>query len=404
MSIFINHKFHSILCGFIILLLGNNCLAQEFVVGGYRAYALLGEAKFNDGIDYVSFTGDFGFNRNLPSDKDIERHLAHEADLLSNFKLSVINLEFSLPGFSGHNPDKRIDSIMMSVLTKSGFDLVARANNHAWDQGLEGLRYNERHLDEAGLAMIGTRDFPVYEWEIGDHVIAIYALTDGSDQKDPGKHILKIEEGDLGLIKQQTAQAHFRIAFIHLGSMSAFPSPHEREQVSRLIHAGADLIVCTGTHFIKGFIKERGKPVFYGIGNHLFPSSGRPEESVGLHLVAGFKSAELAQLFVIPFRNTIFEGKTGALNKAQFDSFKTNFLERSNLETVNYFSDPGSLRRFKDQLSTFRVSRLAELKLRHLQYAAGIVWTHYPILITAVCILFLLLGMLWFRGVLLPRR
>src|SRR5438093_914543 len=37
-----------------------------------------------------------------------------------------------------------------------GFDILARANNHALDWGLEGMRETDRRLDEAGLVHAGT--------------------------------------------------------------------------------------------------------------------------------------------------------------------------------------------------------------------------------------------------------
>src|SRR5206468_3202072 len=37
-----------------------------------------------------------------------------------------------------------------------GFDLLARANNHTLDWGVEGMRETDRALDEAGLVHAGT--------------------------------------------------------------------------------------------------------------------------------------------------------------------------------------------------------------------------------------------------------
>jgi len=43
-------------------------------------------------------------------------------------------------------------------LKSMGFDLVGRANNHAMDWGLEGMRETGRHLDEAGIIHAGSGD------------------------------------------------------------------------------------------------------------------------------------------------------------------------------------------------------------------------------------------------------
>ncbi|MDH3599399.1 MAG: CapA family protein, partial [Candidatus Tectomicrobia bacterium] len=121
-------------------------LAQEFMVGDYRAYAIMGEAKLAPGVDYISFTGDYGFSGWLPPKEWIESHVAHEFRLLSKFWLSVINLEFLLPGVSGRALDRRIDSLMIDALKSAGYDLVSLANNHAMDFGAAGVHYNSTQL------------------------------------------------------------------------------------------------------------------------------------------------------------------------------------------------------------------------------------------------------------------
>ena len=80
--------------------------------------------------------------------------------------------------------------------------------------------------------MIGTRSFPVYNWETGGGKIAIFSLTHYTDRPDPEGLILKINKSDLDLVKKESSNADFRIAFVHLGSMSFYPSPHERTQVA----------------------------------------------------------------------------------------------------------------------------------------------------------------------------
>src|SRR5205823_2668283 len=165
-------------------------LADEFMIGPYRAYSLMGEAKLTDSTDYISFAGDFGFSSWLPTNEVINRHLAYESDLLSHFRLSVVNLEAMLPGVSENSSDVRIDDFVMDALKKAGYGMVAFANNHALDYGPEGVKHNTTQLAKAGLAMIGTRGSPIYEWEAGGKKIAIFALTDSLDKEDRNHLIL----------------------------------------------------------------------------------------------------------------------------------------------------------------------------------------------------------------------
>jgi uncharacterized membrane protein len=350
------------------------------MIGEYRACTVIGDARLSEEVDYVSFTGDFGFSGWSPTNEVIENHLAHESSLLSMFQLNVINLEYMLRGFSGSQLDKRIDQLMVNILEKAGYGLIARANNHALDHGVDGVSYNTAQLVKTGLSMVGIRDFPVYEYNAKGKRVAIFSLTDDTDQENQKTPILGMNESDLALIQRQITGAHFRIAFVHLGSMSSFPSAHERKQVDRLIDIGADLVVCTGSHFIKGVVKRSGKPVAYGIGNHIFSFVDSDTEPIGMHLVAGFNAHQLTQLFVVPFRNTIREGKTGPLDEASFDAFKQILLERSIEDSDKYFSDPRSLRNFIEYLRDFRFSKVKDIKIRHVAYAMRILFYHYPVM------------------------
>ena len=306
-----------------------------------------------------------------------------------------------LPGFRGSQLDREIDKLVVDTLKKAGYGIVARANNHALDHGIDGIHYNTTQLAEAGLAMIGIRDFPVYEWDTGGKKVAIFALTDEADREDQQSLILAMNRADLALIQQKTAGTHFRIAFIHLGSMSSFPSVHEREQVDRLIDIGADLVVCTGSHFIKGIVMQRGKPVAHGIGNHIFSFVDTDTEPIGMHLVAGFRAGELIQLFAVPFHNTIRQGKTGPLDEAAFAFFKKTVLERSVTDTEKYFSDPRSLKNLIEYMNDFRFSKLNKIKWRHVAYGARILFHHYPLIAMSGSVLALLLSVLLLRWMIL---
>ena len=52
----------------------------------------------------------------------------------------------------------RADPSLAAELSWAGFDLVARANNHTGDYGVEGMRTTTRHVREAGLLGAGVGD------------------------------------------------------------------------------------------------------------------------------------------------------------------------------------------------------------------------------------------------------
>jgi poly-gamma-glutamate synthesis protein (capsule biosynthesis protein) len=65
-------------------------------------------------------------------------------------------------GFQGHSHGGKDDWSLVAVpevakdLKALGFDMVSRANNHAMDWGIEGMRETSRWLDEAGLVHAGV--------------------------------------------------------------------------------------------------------------------------------------------------------------------------------------------------------------------------------------------------------
>jgi poly-gamma-glutamate synthesis protein (capsule biosynthesis protein) len=56
---------------------------------------------------------------------------------------------------SGGNAFK-MPPLAADALAQAGFDIVALANNHAMDMGMEGLLDTLDHLDRAGVAHVGA--------------------------------------------------------------------------------------------------------------------------------------------------------------------------------------------------------------------------------------------------------
>jgi len=85
--------------------------------------------------------------------------LLREADVAyGNFETTAIDLE----RFTGQSYPGKDDwplaapPAVAKDLRALGFDLVSRANNHAMDYGIEGMRETTRWLDEAGIAWAGV--------------------------------------------------------------------------------------------------------------------------------------------------------------------------------------------------------------------------------------------------------
>ena len=97
----------------------------------------------------------------LPADPDfaaIVRILQGADAAFGNFETTAIELS----RFAGQSYPGRDDWPLVALprvaqdLRALGFDLVSRANNHAMDYGIEGMRETSRWLDEAGIVHAGT--------------------------------------------------------------------------------------------------------------------------------------------------------------------------------------------------------------------------------------------------------
>jgi hypothetical protein len=130
---------------------------------------------------------------------------------------------------------------------------------------------------------------------------------------------------------------------------------------------------------VKGFVREAGTPVFYGLGDHLLSSVNAGTEDIGIHAVAGFSSGRLVQLFIVPFRNNIHAGNVGPLDPERFRAFLRAFDDRSTTDTSRYYSDPRARAVLSDRLRNIRLSDLRQIRLRQFGYAARILWESSPV-------------------------
>ena len=106
----------------------------------------------------VALTGDTIVTRPLSGHSEPE-YIAL-LDLLRGADAALTNLETLFHDFEGPAmaamPALRSDPKLARELAWAGFDLVARANNHAWDYGIAGWRETGRHVAAAGLVAAGT--------------------------------------------------------------------------------------------------------------------------------------------------------------------------------------------------------------------------------------------------------
>lgn len=160
-------------------------------------------------------------------------------------------------------------------LKSAGFTVMGLANNHAMDFGSEGRESSRHVLDEQGIAHSG---------EVGD----IARLTVKGRRIDviafatyPGAYNLLDLEDALEAVRQARAEADLVIVSFHGGAEGAshqhvLPRDEtflgeDRGDLRRFaraaVDAGAQLVLGSGPHVVRGMEVYHGKLIAYSLGN-----------------------------------------------------------------------------------------------------------------------------------------
>ena len=179
-----------------------------------------------------------------------------------------------------------------------GFDLMARANNHTTDYGVEGMRLTDKLLDDLGIIHagsgmnLGLASRPDYLDTIKGRVALISfasSFTDmsraGASRDDMvgrgGLNPLRVDDGEvlkedkeriLHEISNATMLADFVIATSHThgGNRNVEPPSWQPGFAKKCIDAGAIAFVSHGPHQLRGIEIYKGKPIFYSLANFIF--------------------------------------------------------------------------------------------------------------------------------------
>jgi len=180
-------------------------------------------------------------------------------------------------------------------MRRAGIGLVALANNHIMDYGIEGLSSTLDALSRAGIQAVGAgmnrheACSPLFV-DVGGRRIAFLARSSVivsaptyAGEEAPGVAFLDPEE-TISTIRSCRAQADLVILLIHWGLEEySYPSPTQRQLARRFVDAGANAILGHHPHVLQGFESYKSAPIAYSLGNFVFDefewsftSSNRP--------------------------------------------------------------------------------------------------------------------------------
>jgi capsule synthesis protein PGA_cap len=234
----------------------------------------------------LAWVGDIAFDsrRGLPEGGP-ERAL-HPVGALLRSDLTMGNLEGTL-GSSGTTKCRgaancfafQAPARYAGALRRSGFRLLDQANNHADDAGPAGIRATDAALQAAGVLRAGigstvTRTvvngvrlavvgFSPYRWSpsLLDRPAAVRLVRRADRGADVV--IVLIHAGAEGAGKTH----------VPLGSEFAFGENRgdERRFAHAVVQAGADLVLGSGPHVVRGVERYRDRLIAYSLGNFAGP-------------------------------------------------------------------------------------------------------------------------------------
>jgi hypothetical protein len=161
------------------------------------------------------------------------------------------------------------------LMSAAGFDVMNLANNHADDFGAAGQRSTEKALKAAGLRWTG-RPGQITIMRRGGLRIALLGFA-------PYRWAARLEQVRVAqaLVRKAAAKADLVVVAMHAGAEGAeamhVPQGTEtflgenrgdsRRFAHAVVAAGADLVVGSGPHVIRGVERYHGRLIAYSLGN-----------------------------------------------------------------------------------------------------------------------------------------
>ena len=209
--------------------------------------------------------------------------------------LTVVNLECAPSTLGGARDKKftfRCDLAALPVMRDAGVEVANMANNHAGDYGRSALVDGRANLVRAGIQPVGAgRDLeqatkPAYV-SSGGWTIAVlgFSLVTGGDGWFAGPSWSGVAQGRTDTVVAAVAAAagtaDLVVVTIHWGEEGdRTPRGVNRTLAAEMIGAGADIVFGHHSHRINELEWVDGRPVFWGLGNFVWPDLG-PFSSLG---------------------------------------------------------------------------------------------------------------------------
>jgi hypothetical protein len=219
-----------------------------------------------------------------------------------------------------------------------GFDVLNDANNHSMDFGRAGLSDTVRAVDAAGVKQTGLPGEITHTRSNGIRVAWL-----GFAPYSWSANLLDLDRA-ASLVRRAAAHADVVVVYMHAGAegtAATHVTGHEEHYLGedrgnperfahRMVRAGADLVLGSGPHVLRGMEFYRNRLIAYSLGNSAsyrnFDTSGILGDSVILRVRlgphGGFRSGRLVPVRLDaaghPAPGGAAKGEVRALSRADF--------------------------------------------------------------------------------------
>lgn len=197
------------------------------------------------------------------------RCVSYDGCCVGNLECAFANGEItSGKAYTSLLPIECIENVL-----RGGFAALSLANNHVYDAGADAFVCMRKRLEEKcpGVQFFGTIGKPYATMEDGGRRIAVIGSLEPCRSR--GKEIFK-EENVETLIKEIRGIFDTVYVYPHWGKEGEYtrwPSPRQQKLARRWIDVGADGVFGSHSHVFQGKEEYKGKPIYYSLGNYLFP-------------------------------------------------------------------------------------------------------------------------------------
>jgi poly-gamma-glutamate synthesis protein (capsule biosynthesis protein) len=203
------------------------------------------------------------------------------------------------------------------ALSRYNFRMLAMANNHALDQGEDGLAHTLEQLSASNIQVAGAGGDLEEAWrprivelrgrKIGFLAASYASLNYGTDERN--EYVARIE--DLTRLRSEVSALKPRvdcvIVAMHAGTeYTAEPCPAQIQFAHAAVDAGANIVVGSHPHWIQPFERYNGGLIFYSLGNFIFDLDGSKatREGVAVKFSIGGAGVISAQVYPVEIENS----------------------------------------------------------------------------------------------------